>query len=258
MPRVFVPSELLTAEEPCLTGDLAKRLVRVMRLGEGDCFQAIDGSGLEYVCRVRSATAKQVHFTVEESHPLETEPALELTLAQSIPKGQRMELVIQKAVELGVRRLIPLIAERGVVRPVEETDDDGDEAPGQRERRWSLIAISAAEQSGRALIPEVTRPMSLGSALAEVGDSVIFILDERERDLSLRQALQSSILNPPSSIRVALFIGPEGGFTTGEIEHAVSAGAQSVTLGPRILRSETAGIVACALTLSAAGELEFR
>jgi len=255
LPRVLIPIELLNADEPQAAGETARRLVRVLRLGAGDAFTAMDGGGLEYDCRILSASPKLVHFVVEESRQLTTEPRLELTIAQAVPKGSRMEFVIQKCVELGVARIVPLLTERGIVRHADELDADFDDEPGQRERRWAQVAISAAEQSGRGRVPAVTRPLSLGAALTAMGEADLFILDERERECSLVHALRGAE-NPMT--RVGVFIGPEGGFTVGEIEQAIGFGAQPVTLGPRILRTETAGIVACTIVMALAGELEFR
>jgi 16S rRNA (uracil1498-N3)-methyltransferase len=165
--------------------------------------------------------------------------AAPITLLQAVPRGERMDLLVQKTTELGVARIVPLVSERSVVRPT-----------AARARRWQTIAQEAARQSGRADLPEVTAPLPFADALPLAAASPTRLaLWEEERARPLRQALTTAAAT-------ALLIGPEGGLTADEIDQARAAGFLTVTLGPRILRVETAAIVAVVLVQSATGALD--
>jgi 16S rRNA (uracil1498-N3)-methyltransferase len=233
-----------------LTGDVAKRLTRVLRLGVGDTFVAVDGEGGEYLLEIVSVSGKSV--VVEQRRggaslpalAVSREPSLRLTVAQAIPKGQKMDLVVQKCVELGVVRLVPMMTERTVVHL--------DVGAVSKHARWQKIAEEAAAQCGRTRAPEVAAPQTLTDALglcAEV--DACLLLDESEQTTRLRDALHEL----PLVKNVALLVGPEGGFSPSEVQAARRYGAQSVSLGPRILRTETAAMVTAALILYHYGDL---
>jgi 16S rRNA (uracil1498-N3)-methyltransferase len=168
-------------------------------------------------------------------------PACEITLLQSLPRGERMDLIVQKATELGVTRIVPVQSQHGIAKP----------APG-RQQRWQTIAVEAARQSGRADVPAVEGALSLAAALARFADPDAgrFLLWEDEKSRPLAHAIA------PGTRRVVLLVGPEGGFAPAEVEACALAGFVSVGLGPRILRTETAAIVAVALAQAATGGLE--
>ncbi len=221
-----------------LTGEVAKRLTRVLRLGVGDTFVAVDGEGGEHLLEIIAVSGKSVVVLRRESLAVSREPSLRLTVAQAIPKGQKMDLIVQKCVELGVVRIVPMMTERTVVHL--------DEKETERQRRWQKIAEEAAAQCGRTKVPEVAAPQTLTDALglcAEV--DACLLLDESEQTMRLRDALNEL----PQAKNVALLIGPEGGFSPSEVQAAHRYGAQSVSLGPRILRTETAAMVTAALIL---------
>jgi 16S rRNA (uracil1498-N3)-methyltransferase len=164
-----------------------------------------------------------------------------ITLWQAVPRGERMDLIVQKATELGVTAIVPVLAGRSVARP-----------PATRAHRWQTIAQEAARQSGRADVPAVAAPRSLAEALAEPAPAgeARFVLWEAERARPLRRALEGC------PAHVALLVGPEGGFSRHEVDLAHARGFLAVGLGPRILRVETAAIVAVALVQAAAGGLD--
>ncbi|MDW8365966.1 MAG: RsmE family RNA methyltransferase, partial [Abditibacteriales bacterium] len=166
------------------------------------------------------------------------EASLHLTVAQAIPKGQKMDLIVQKCVELGVGRIVPMVTGRTVVH-LEEKE-------AARQHRWQKIAEEAAAQCGRTQVPEVTAPQTLTEALGMCAEvDACLLLDESEQTTRLRDALNAL---PPVK-HIALLVGPEGGFSPSEVQTAHRYGAQSVSLGPRILRTETAALVTAALIL---------
>jgi 16S rRNA (uracil1498-N3)-methyltransferase len=170
------------------------------------------------------------------------EPDVRLVLYQALIKGQRFDWVLEKGTEVGVSSFVPVVSSRSVVRPAE--------ASASRLERWQRIVTEAAEQSGRSRLPQVSPPVTFADALASA-PGLRLLPWEGEHDITLREALTAE--GPPEA--VSLFIGPEGGFPTEEVEMARQQGVRTVSLGPRILRAETAGIVAAALVLHELGEM---
>jgi 16S rRNA (uracil1498-N3)-methyltransferase len=179
------------------------------------------------------------------------EPAARVVLCQGVLKAAKFEVVLQKCTELGVAAFVPLLCERAVAA--------ADEAGEAKRRRWARIAAEAMEQCGGTRLPEISPPRPLMHALAGLPPGAVALIPwEEERDTPLRAALESAGANrPPIPAEVHLFIGPEGGFSTGEIALARRHGAIPVTLGPRILRAETAAIAAVTLALDTLGALAF-
>lgn len=251
MPRIYVREigklgdwEVGEAQRLTLTGGVAKRLTRVLRLGMGDTFVAVDGEGGEHLLEIIAVSGKSVVVERRAWRTVSREASRRLTVAQAMPKGQKMDLIVQKCVELGVVRLVPMRTERTVVHL------DGKET--ERQRRWQKIAEEAAAQCGRTKVPEVAAPQTLTEALglcAEV--DACLLLDESEQTTRLRDALNAL----PQAQHIALLVGPEGGFSPSEIQTAHRYGAQSVSLGARVLRTETAAMVAAALILYHYGDL---
>lgn len=248
MRRFFVPQEVFSGEDVCLEGDLAHRLSRVLRLQTGASVLLLDGTGLEYETRLVEVGSRCVTGRVIGRRQGRPEPRVRLVLCQSLVKGERFDWVLEKGTELGVTAFVPLLSARNVVRP----------APGRSSRaeRWQRVVREAAEQCGRSVLPEVLPDRDLEGALSTEAD-LRLLPWEGEGSLSLASALQAAqpALEGVEHPTVALFIGPEGGFAAEEVDVARRAGAQVVTLGKRILRSETAGIVAAALVLYELGEL---
>jgi len=241
MPRVFVPAQLLAGDRVTLDRTAAKHLVKVLRLEAGAAVRVFDGCGTEIEARIERASTAGVELTLGERHHVPL-PSVAITLLQSVPRGDRMDVIVQKTTELGVTRIVPVLSTRGMVKP----------APNKG-RRWRTIAQEAARQSGRADVPEVADAATLFVALAGAAEAggTRLILWEEERALPLRRVLARL---PPGP--VTLLVGPEGGFAQQEVANARAHGFQPVGLGPRILRVETAALVAVALTQSAVGGLD--
>jgi 16S rRNA (uracil1498-N3)-methyltransferase len=238
MPRVFVPSERLSSERVVLDGEAHRHLAKVLRLEAGHSLVIFDGGGTEIDARVLSVGPRTIELVLGDRRAVSLATA-SITLLQAVPKGDRMDLIVQKATELGVAQIVPVVTGRSVVRP-----------SAMRSRRWQTIAQEAARQSGRADIPEVTEPLLLPEAVARASSGARFVLWEEEHGQSLRRALEGG------TREVTLLIGPEGGLAVGEVVEARTHGFVPVGLGPRILRVETAAIIAVALVQAAAGGLD--
>jgi 16S rRNA (uracil1498-N3)-methyltransferase len=240
MPRLFVPPELLRGARVTLDAAAHRHLIKVQRLEPGAVLQVFDGTGTEIEARIVAVGKASLDVELGERRRLPAAPC-RVTLLVAVPRGERMDLIVQKTTELGVARIVPVASARSMVKP----------SPHQQ-ARWQTIAAEAARQSGRAEVPVVAATLSLPAALAGAAaeSTPRFLVWEGERDLSLPRALTSE----PRA--VALLVGPEGGFADREVGEARAAGFQSVGLGPRILRAETAAIVAVALAQAAAGGFE--
>ncbi len=246
MDRFFVPPGLLQSEHVELGGELSHRLRHVLRLRAGDRVVLFDGSGLEYEVALDDTDGPSIGATVLSRREGTPEPRVRVVLYQSVVKGDRFDWLLEKGTEIGVSRFVPLLSRRAVVRPSPERSE--------RTERWQRIITEAAEQCGRSRLPELAPVMRLDEALATAEGLRLFPW-EREKKTSLRQALRESSSEDKPPAVVSIFIGPEGGFTQDESDAAAAAGARSVSLGPRILRSETAGILAVAAVLYELGEL---
>lgn len=245
MQRFFVSPAALRQWPVALTGDQAHQVRRVLRLRPGDRVMLLDGLGAAYEAALIALNDRAAHFQLVLQHSLGGESGVHITLHQAVLKGERFAWALQKGTEIGISRFVPLICERNVV-------DDLTAVAAKRER-WERIIQEAAEQSGRGRLPVLTPPQRFPEVVREpAGESVRLIPWEGEHSLRLSDALADC--NLAIGGRIELFVGPEGGFTEAEIEQAKSCGVQPVTLGPRILRAETAGLVAASAILYQAGE----
>ncbi|GAB3670419.1 16S rRNA (uracil(1498)-N(3))-methyltransferase [Salinisphaera aquimarina] len=241
-PRVYVDAPLAVGERLELPEAKRHHLATVLRLSADDDLTLFNGDGGEYAARVLEATRKRLVVAVETRHTPTRESALDLTLVQAVARGDRMDFALAKAVELGVRRIRPLFTARGQVRL------DG-ERLAKKQAHWQAVAESAAEQSGRLVCPTVDPAVDMAQLLnepAEPGETLrLMLAPEAARSLS----------KIAPAMRVALLIGPESGLSHDEIERAAAANWQALTLGPRILRTETAGMAAIAALQTAWGDL---
>jgi 16S rRNA (uracil1498-N3)-methyltransferase len=239
--RIHIPEPLSPGSEIALPEQAGRHLVRVLRLAVGARFVAFDGNGGEFAAEIATA-GKQVRARILRHEAVERESPLDITLLQGIARGERMDLIVQKASELGVARIVPVIAERSVVK-VEAR---------QRERKcahWQSIVISACEQCGRNRVPTVAGPQSLSDAMKTLPvDSTRCLLAADGRE-SLAGVATRGMGTP-----VVLLIGPEGGLTDDERKYAGANGFVACGLGPRIMRTETAGIAALAALQAIAGD----
>ena len=229
--RVYVEPPLGAGQVADIAGSSANHILRVLRLRAGDALTLFDGKGGEYAARIKAVLRDEVQVDIYEHRAIERESTLDLTLVQGISRGERMDWVMQKATELGVRRIVPVLTERTVVR----LDDRQSKRKAQH---WGAITIAACEQCGRNRLPEVTVPVGLHETLRTLPADTTRVL------LSPKGTLRIRDLPRPS--KVTLLIGPEGGLSENEEYAAVAAGFQQVQLGPRILRTETAALAALA------------
>lgn len=266
MTRVLLSSDNLRAieeeEEFDLEPETARKLVRVLRLTAGELFLGFDGLGREWECALVSAEPRKrpaARAVALKECPAPPEPKLHLSVAQAIPKGDKMEFVLQKGTELGVSEFWPFEAGRSVTRLF--VDEDGGERATLRAQRWRKIVAGAAAQCGRADLP-IVHAISDFSMVVSVGTESgrCFMLDERGDTPSLREALERESIQLPAEeegapLKVMLLVGPEGGWTEEEREWAERYGVEAVSLGRRILRTETAALAAASILNWEAGEL---
>jgi 16S rRNA (uracil1498-N3)-methyltransferase len=223
-----------------ITGEDVNHVKNVLRLKENDELIVSDGRGRDYHCRISGITNEEVVADICDICDNFSELSTEITLFQGFPKGDKMELIIQKTVELGVTRIVPVMTKRTVVKL-------DDKKAKKKTERYNMIAESAAKQSGRGMIPEVTMPVSFAEAvsMAEKLDMNIIPYEEAE-GVEYSRNIIKSIKGKKS---LGIFIGPEGGFAMEEVEKALDAGASAVTLGHRILRTETAGMAVISIIM---------
>jgi 16S rRNA (uracil1498-N3)-methyltransferase len=240
--RLYVPAEHLAGGRLVLTGDDHQYLARVLRAEVGGQLTLFDGAGQEVDAEIVRVGKRDTELALSARRAGATTAApVAVTLLVAAPRGERMDLVVQKTTELGVARVVPVVTERSVARP----------EPARRER-WEKIAREAARQCGRADVPQIEAPVALAAALASPElPARRLALWEGEHGRSLRGRLAEAPAAP-----VALLVGPEGGFPAGEVAAAEAAGFIPVSLGPRVLRVETAAIVAVALAVAAGGGLD--
>jgi 16S rRNA (uracil1498-N3)-methyltransferase len=239
--RVYLDAALEPGTLVELSGTAAGHLTRVLRLRAGAALTLFNGRGGEYSASIERVRRSEVTLAVGEHQAIERESPVALTLAQGISRGERMDLVVQKATELGVSRLIPLVTERSVVRLDEEQSD-------RKSSHWRAIAIAACEQCGRNRLPEVALPAQLREFLRQPPPESARLL------LSPAAAQRIEDVPRPAS-GVTVLIGPEGGLSDEEQAAAQAAGFTAVNLGPRVLRTETAAIAALTLLQREFGDL---
>lgn len=239
MHRFFVEEPAMGANSITITGGDVNHIKNVLRMSVGDKICVINGqNNKEYYCEITALGSDTVDTRICEIRESDQELANEIVLFQGLPKSDKMELIIQKAVELGVHTIVPVSTDRTVVKL-----DAKKEA--NKRKRWMSISESAAKQSGRLRIPEVTKVVSFKEALEMAGKMDVRLIPyELAEGMEKTREVMSGI-QPGQS--VAVFIGPEGGFESSEIEKAREIGVQSITLGKRILRTETAGLVTLAM-----------
>ena len=240
MHRFFIQHSQIQGSRLYVEGTDVNHIKNVLRMKRGDQVMVSDGEGMQYLCALESFTDGLVWFEIVDTWKENRELSSKLYLFQGLPKSDKMELIIQKATELGVHEVVPVVTGRTVVRL--------DEKKAQKKTaRWNAIAESAAKQSGRSRIPRVREAMTFSEALASAGELDVLLIpyEKAEGMEATRQVIEG--IRPGQS--VGIFIGPEGGFEEAEVEQAVALGAAPVTLGRRILRTETAGFVVLSMLL---------
>lgn len=246
MPKFFVDPQCIQPPHIVVENDNVNHIKNVLRLGVGDEILINDRQGNDYKCIMSAIEQQRIVLDIIEHSVSTTEPAIEVTLFQSLIKGEKMEWVIQKAVEIGATCIVPMITKYCVVKI--ETD----KKIQAKVARWNKIAEAAAKQSGRGVVPQVVLPMTLDEVLTYTKDHQLcsIIPYEKETTNGIRHTLQTQHAN-----HYGVLIGPEGGFAEEELQKAAQHGVRPVTLGRRILRSETASLVALANIMYEMGEM---
>ena len=255
MDRFFVEPERLNLDDKTLyiDGEDVKHISKVLRYGQGDEIEVCDSNGHEYICRIESIDKTRIDLSIVDEVDINRESRIRVSLYQGVPKSTKMEIILQKLTEAGVDEIVLVNTKRSVV------NIKGDKADKKFDR-WERIIYEAAKQCKRGMIPKLRGILSFKEALEDMGKNDINICPyEVEKSLGIKEALQTGqvkkILENKDEVRVGIFIGPEGGFAEEENEMVKTAGIASVTMGPRIFRTETASIVATAITLYELGDI---
>lgn len=240
MHHFFVTPQQISGDKIRIEGGDVNHMKNVLRMKLHEKAEISDGESRTYLCEVEAYEEDVAVLHILEEMEADTEPASKLYLFQGLPKSDKMELIVQKAVELGVYQVIPVAMKRSVVRL-------DDKKASKKADRWNSIAESAAKQAGRSRIPEVTMPLSYNEALKMAEELDVTLLPyELAGGMEVTREVIRQIKSGQS---VGIFIGPEGGFEPEEVDAAVSIGAKVITLGRRILRTETAGLATLAVLM---------
>lgn len=245
MYRFYVEKSAVTGSDIVLTGEDNNHIRNVLRMRPGEEITVCDGEGTDYHCRLAELTRESVRAEILGQAASGTELPVRLVLFQGMPKKDKMEFIIQKAVELGAAEIVPVMTKRTVVR----LEDEKKEA--KKIERWQAIARAAAMQSMRGVIPKVSSVMRFSEGLKAAGelDALLIPYEHAEGISQTKRVLSQLAADGVRSI--GIFIGPEGGFEEDEVQQAQAAGAACVTLGHRILRTETAGMTMLSLLMFA-------
>lgn len=243
MHRFFLTPEQIAGPTARFNSEQSRQMRHVLSLRPGDRVLALNGLGGQYEVALTEVSDTRVVGQVVGQVEAAGEPDVRLTLYQSLLRREKFEWVLQKGTEIGVAAFAPVITRRSLVRDTEDVTPE-------KLTRWQRIIKEAAEQSGRGLLPELSPPVQFGAALGSINADCAIIAWEGDTPHTIREALR------PGGRSVALFIGPEGGFDPDEVNEATACGVIPVTMGRRILRTETAAIVGAALILHELGEME--
>ena len=242
MARFFVSPDQIRQDRIFIYDGDVNHIKNVLRMKIGEELSVSDGEGTDYHCSIESIDNDAVGLRIIDSWQSYTELPVRLYLFQGLPKSDKMELIIQKAVELGAYEIIPVSTSRSIVKL-------DDKKAGKKISRWQQISESGAKQSGRAIIPKISDVMSFKQALAYAKElDAILIPYEKAENMAETKAVIESLKNEQTK-SIGIFIGPEGGFSNEEVELAIEAGAKPITLGKRILRTETAGLTTLSILM---------
>ena len=235
MHRFFVELQQIINNKIHIIGDDYKHIAKVLRLRIGDTIEVCNGLGMDYLVVLEQLCDDEIIGSITKKYPsLGENKSMEVTLFQGLPKGTKMEVIIQKSVELGVVKIIPFNSKRTISKINNKKD--------KKIPRWQRIAYEAAKQSKRGIIPEVKEPLVLGEMIDQVRDYDLMILAyEEEEEHTLKNVLKD--YERKENLTIGILIGPEGGFDSEEVALCQKAGMLCVSLGKRILRTETAGMV---------------
>lgn len=242
MHRFFADKSQFTDTSVELVGDDVKHISRVLRLKEGDCVSVCNKDKIDYLCKISVVDKEKVVADILDKSPNLNESNIDITLYQGLPKGDKMDLIIQKCVELGAVKIVPVVMKRTVVKPGNIQN---------KMQRWQRIADESSKQCMRGILPEVAQPLTFEQMLDKLKEDELTILPyENENHTKLKKVLADNL----SKKKINIIIGPEGGFDDDEIVLAQSKSIKTVTLGPRIMRCETAPIAAISAVMYELGD----
>ena len=231
MPKFFTARENIKDTTLIIDSEDANHLKKVLRINVGDVITVCDGAGIDYTVKVSEIGKNEIECDIIDRKKSDTEPNINITLYQGLPKAAKMDYIIQKNTELGISKIVPAKLARCVVKLENKAAED------KKCERWQKIAIASAKQSGRGIVPVIDNPMTVDEIIEDVKDyDLVFVPYECEDQSRLKTIVESV----PDAKDIAFIIGPEGGFDISEIEKFKEAGIKTVTLGKRILRTETA------------------
>lgn len=240
MQKLFVDN--VDGEKLILNEEQSRHLAKSLRMRKGDMIMVSDGSAKDYGCMIEEITKDTVTLTVCYEQANETEPSIKVSLYQGVPKGDKMEDIIQKCVELGIYEITPVLTKRSVSRPDEKQAK-------KKQVRYSKIALEAAQQSGRGIVPNINVMQSFKLAVQNC-DADLKIVFYEGGGKSLKSLLNDDIKS------IAIFIGPEGGFEKEEVDAVLENGGINATLGKRILRTQTAPVAALSAIMTLTGNMD--
>ena len=246
MPKFFTARENIKDTTLIIDSEDANHLKKVLRINVGDKITVCDGAGIDYTVRVSEIGKNEIECDIIDRKKSDTEPNINITLYQGLPKAAKMDYIIQKNTELGISKIVPAKLARCVVKLENKAAED------KKCERWQKIAIASAKQSGRGIVPVIDNPMTVDEIIEDVKDyDLVFVPYECEDQSRLKTIVESV----PDAKDIAFIIGPEGGFDISEIEKFKAAGIKTVTLGKRILRTETAAEAVVSMLMYAYNEI---
>ncbi len=249
MNRFFVEKANIIAEDKSILIDDnedIKHISKVLRLNEGDKIEICDKNSKDYIAKITKIENDLISCEITKEFSSKGEPPIEVVLFQGLPKSTKMDLIVQKCVELGVTTIVPINTNRSIVKIKDRKSEN------KKIERWNKIALEAAKQCKRGIIPCVKESINFNDIENYINDFDCFLLPyENEETMSLKKVLR----NNPNVKKIGIIIGPEGGFDQAEIIMSKSWGINTVTLGPRILRTETAGFVTASILIYELGDL---
>jgi 16S rRNA (uracil1498-N3)-methyltransferase len=252
--RVFVDGELQSGSLVELPRETGAHLAKVLRARSGDEVVLFNGDGREFTGVIEKVQGSRVSAAIGAARPMDRESPFQLTLVQCVPRGDRMDFIVQKATELGVVRIVPVLSQRSVVR-LDESQSVSKQA------HWRAVAVSACEQCGRNRVPSVDAPLPLPNYLgalasqAKAGDVLRLVLEPERARRTERGGRSIDIASSPSASHAQIAIGPEGGFAAEELEAFDLSTFSRLALGPRVLRTETAAIAAIVVLQARFGDM---
>ena len=246
MPKFFTARENIKDTTLIIDSEDANHLKKVLRINVGDKITVCDGAGIDYTVKVSEIGKNEIECDIIDRQKSDTEPNINITLYQGLPKAAKMDYIIQKNTELGISKIVPAKLARCVVKLENKAAED------KKFERWQKIAVASAKQSGRGIVPEIGNPMTVDEIIEDVKDyDLVFVPYECEDQSRLKKIVESA----PDAKDIAFIIGPEGGFDISEIEKLKAAGIKTVTLGKRILRTETAAEAVVSMLMYAYNEI---